>query len=187
MSGTDKHIPSASGDCPGAKHCHMVYMHYMDFMMTQEHKPDPVGTVEEVTQGCLLTRTRRISRVVTGIYDQELRSYGINAPQFSLLVLIARLGGASRADIARTNHQERSTSTRNLQLILSEGWAEEAPRGKRGRSRPVVISQAGRNLLDVAMPAWRVAQAKARRLLGGAGASAIAEAADNLPTEHPGA
>jgi DNA-binding MarR family transcriptional regulator len=166
----------------------MVYMHHMDFMMTNERKPNPdVGTVEEVTQGCLLTRTRRISRVVTGIYDQELRSYGINAPQFSLLVLIARLGGASRAEIARANHQERSTSTRNLQLILSEGWAEEAPRGKRGRSRPVVISQAGKDLLDTSMPAWRVAQAKARRLLGGAGASAIAEAADNLPTEHPGA
>jgi hypothetical protein len=50
-----------------------------------------------------------------------------------------------------------------------------------------VISQAGRDLLEAAMPAWRVAQTKAQRLLGGAGAAAIAEAADALPTEHPGA
>jgi hypothetical protein len=56
-------------------------------------------------------RTRRISRVVTNIYDQALRSHGVNASQFSLLVLIAKLGGASRAEIGRANYQDRSTLT----------------------------------------------------------------------------
>jgi len=140
--------------------------------------------VREITSSCLLTRTRRISRVVTNIFETELRPYGINAPQFSMLVLISRMGNASRAEIARENHQERSTSTRNLQLILSEGWAEEISDETSGRRKPIRISQAGKFILTAAMPAWRTAQAKTNQLLGETGASAIGAMADNLPIEH---
>jgi hypothetical protein len=40
--------------------------------------------IQEVTQSCLLTRARRISRVLTSLYDERLRPFGINAPQFTL-------------------------------------------------------------------------------------------------------
>lgn len=143
------------------------------------------GAVGEITVGCLLTRTRKISRVVTSIYDQSLRPHGVNAPQFSLLVLIARLGGASRAEIGRANYQERSTLTRNLALLLSEGWVEEAPAEGRGRRRSVVISQAGRELLASALPAWRSAQVAAGKLLGSDGVAAIVDMADGIPPYEP--
>jgi DNA-binding MarR family transcriptional regulator len=142
-----------------------------------------VGIVDEVTRHCLMTRSRRISRVVTSLFEQELRPFGVSPSQFSLLVLIAGMGGASRAEIGRANHQERSTSTRNLQLVLDQGWAEEIIPEK-GRSRPIVISKAGSDLLAEAMPAWRTAQAKAMQLLGRDGASAIVELSAGLPVEE---
>lgn len=40
------------------------------------------GVVGEIARDCLMTRTRRISRIITNLYDQALRPYGINAPQF---------------------------------------------------------------------------------------------------------
>jgi DNA-binding MarR family transcriptional regulator len=139
--------------------------------------------VGEVTQGCLLTRTRRISRVITSIYDEALRPFGVNAPQFSLLVLIAKLNGASRAEIGRANHQERSTLTRNLALLLSEGWIEEiVPKG--GRSRPILITGAGRELMASAGGAWRSAQSRAKQLLGEDGVTAIITVADSIPVDH---
>lgn len=137
---------------------------------------------DEITSQCLLTRTRSISRVVTSIYDQELRPFGVNASQFSMLVLIAHMGNASRAQLGRANHLERSTSTRNLQLMLADGWAVEVMPEK-GRSRPIVLSQAGRELLASAMPAWRAAQAKAKRLMGEEGAASLLNLAASLPTE----
>jgi DNA-binding MarR family transcriptional regulator len=147
-------------------------------------KAEPLlGIVDEVRSSCLMTRTRRISRVITNLFDQELRPFGLSASQFSLLVLIAGMGGASRAEIGRANYQERSTSTRNLQLVLDQGWAEELVPEK-GRSRPIVISEAGRDLLAEAMPAWRVAQAKVKQLLGGDGASAIVQLSASLPVEE---
>ncbi|GCE24502.1 transcriptional regulator [Dictyobacter kobayashii] len=150
-------------------------------MSTETTDADVVG---EITRNCLLTRARRISRIVTNLYDQELRPYGINAPQFSLLVLIARLGGASRAEIGRANYQERSTLTRNLALLLTEGWVEEMLSDQGGRSRPLVLSQAGRALLVSAAPAWRAAQMKAKQLLGEEGVTAIVGVADSIPLDE---
>jgi DNA-binding MarR family transcriptional regulator len=150
-------------------------------MMTNTESANPdIGLTKEVTSQCLLTRSRSIARVITSIYDQELRSFGVSASQFSMLILIAHMGGASRARLGRANHQERSTSTRNLQLVLAEGWAEEQ-QPEKGRSRPIVLSQGGRELLASAMPAWRAAQHKAKLLLGEDGAASLLNLAANLP------
>lgn len=134
----------------------------------------------EVTRDCLVTRTRRISRVLTGIYDQELRPFGINSPQFSLLVVISRLGPVSRAEIGRHNHQDRSTLTRNLQLILSEGWVEEIRHATGGRGRPIVLTRSGKDLLTRAAPAWRKAQVQAKAILGETGVNAVMDIAKDL-------
>jgi DNA-binding MarR family transcriptional regulator len=154
----------------------------MNTKTTRKHE-SVASLVDEVTRDCLMTRSRRISRVVTNIFDQELRPFGVSSSQFSLLVLIAGMDGASRAELGRANHQERSTSTRNLQLVLDQGWAEEMIPEK-GRSRPIVISKAGRELLAEAIPAWRAAQVKARQLLGHNGASAIVDLSARLPVEE---
>lgn len=149
--------------------------------MSTEQETADTSVVGEITRQCLLTRTRRISRIITNLYDQALRPYGINAPQFSLLVLIAKLGGASRAEIGRANYQERSTLTRNLALLLTEGWVEERVSEGGGRSRPLVLTQAGRDLLVSAAPAWRAAQAQAKQVLGEEGVAAIVGVADSIP------
>ena len=134
----------------------------------------------EIPLHCLLTRTRQISRVVTALYDQELRPYGVNSPQFTLLVLISQRGPVSRARLGRENHQDRSTLTRNLQPLIVQGWvAESAPDG--GRVRPLTLTAAGRELLREAAPAWLAAQDKAKALLGAAGADAIMKIAGDLP------
>ena len=135
---------------------------------------------DEISRDCLLTRTRRISRVLTGIYDEKLRPFGINSPQFSLLAVISRLGAASRADIGRANHQDRSTLTRNLQLLLSEGWIKEVSTAD-GPSRQIAITATGRNLVSRAAPAWRAAQGQAKTILGEAGVVAVIDIARELP------
>jgi DNA-binding MarR family transcriptional regulator len=139
--------------------------------------------VGEVVRECLLTRTRRISRVITNIYDHEMRPLGVGSAQISLLVTIARLDGASRAEIGRANYQDRSTLTRNLALLLKEGWVEEL--AAEGRSRPIILSKVGRELLTAAAPRWRAAQAEARKVLGNEGANALIDVADSLPLDHP--
>lgn len=73
----------------------------------------------------ILTRARRLSRAVTEIYDNKLQPFGVSAVQFSLLETIGRMQPTTRAEIARKQELDRSTLTRDLKSILSDGWVEE--------------------------------------------------------------
>jgi DNA-binding MarR family transcriptional regulator len=150
----------------------------MHAMTNDEITSANAAFVNEVVRECLLTRTRRISRVVTNIYDHEMRPLGVGSAQVSLLATIAKLDGASRAEIGRANYQDRSTLTRNLTLLLKEGWVKEL--AAEGRSRPIILTKAGRELLAAAAPRWRAAQAEARKVLGKEGADALVGVANSL-------
>jgi DNA-binding MarR family transcriptional regulator len=141
----------------------------------------------EMACGCVLTRARLIARVVTGIYDEALRPFEMGSPQFSLLIVISKIAPASRADIGRFNQLDRSTLTRNLQLLLAGGWIRETSRLDGGRGRPIVLTEAGRRLIVDAAPAWRSAQAKAEEALGKQGFKTLMQVGDgllNLPRAH---
>ena len=64
--------------------------------------------IADIGSTCVLMRTRLISRVITGIYDEKLQPFGIGSAQFVLLVVIYRLEPATRAKIARFHRQDRS-------------------------------------------------------------------------------
>jgi DNA-binding MarR family transcriptional regulator len=133
-----------------------------------------------MTLTCVLMRARLISKVMTAIYDEELRRFGIVSPQFALLVNICEIEPATRADIGRYHHQDRSTLTRNLKILLSEGWAEEVRDKRVCRGRPIVLTKVGKDLLRNGAAAWRVAQARAKALLGEEGVIAIADIANGI-------
>jgi len=137
----------------------------------------------------VLVRARLLSRAVTGIYDDKLRPFGISSAQFSLLAVIGHAAPTTRAEIARLQHLDKSTLTRNLRTILSEGWVEEVSTNADGRSRPLALTAAGRELLLNARPAWLEAQAEAKALLGKDGMNALISTADRIlhPSEIPSA
>jgi DNA-binding MarR family transcriptional regulator len=127
-----------------------------------EDHPTGENAIGAMARDCLLMRTRPVSRVVTSIYDEALRPFGIVSPQFALLQVIAKIGPASRAEIGRFHRQDRSTLTRKLRPMLSAGWIEEIQDGKHGRARPIAVTKAGGRLLQEAAPAWRSAQRRTR-------------------------
>lgn len=99
------------------------------------------------TDDNILMRTRRLSRAVTEIFDAKLRPFGISAVQFSLLEVIGRMQPTTRAAIARKQELDKSTLTRDLKSIFLEGWVEEVREHANGRSRPIALTEAGKQLL----------------------------------------
>ena len=140
---------------------------------------------------CLLLRTRLISRVITAIYDEKLKPFGIGSAQFALLVVIDQIGPATRAEIGCFQHQDPSVLTRNLKVMLAEGWIEEvkyqanARSRPDGRNRPVMMTKAGADLLRKAEPAWQTAQAQAKALLGKDGMIAIMDIGNRIMGPAP--
>jgi DNA-binding MarR family transcriptional regulator len=165
--------------------------HIFDFMQSDSQKLDSVDSqkldsvvskdvIAEMFKSCALMRSRLISKVITGIYDEELRPLKIGSAHFAVLVVICQIGPATRAEMGRILHLDRSTLTRDLKEILSEGWAEEIQKGADGRSRPIVLTMAGRDLLYRAVPAWQAAQEHAKALLGKGGVIAIVDIVNRI-------
>jgi DNA-binding MarR family transcriptional regulator len=137
--------------------------------MTRDHS----SIVEEISSGCLLGHWRKVNRVLTSIYEAEMRDWDLKPSQLNLLVAIAKAGPVRRIDLGKRLHLDPSTLTRNLRVILKQGWIEERPDEADQRSSRIKVTPKGRRLLDSIAPAWRRAQARARQMLGSQGAALV--------------
>jgi DNA-binding MarR family transcriptional regulator len=141
-----------------------------------------VRLAEDIGRSCLNMRARIVSRVVTGIYDEELRPLGIQASQLNLLVAVAGMGPVRRTDVGRYMHLDASTITRNLRVMETNGWIEEIADPSDGRGGPIRITRRGEALLARAAPAWRSAQRKASKHLGKNGKAALMQLSAAITT-----
>ncbi len=114
---------------------------------------------------CLASRTRALNRVITGIYNDALRSFGISGSQLDILVMAAKLDEASPSRLCRALTLDPSTLSRNTKRLRAKGWLEILP-ATDGRTQPFTVTREGRAMIERAFPAWRGAQEKARGVLG---------------------
>lgn len=108
---------------------------------------------------CTCFNLRKAARAVTQIYDAALKPIGLRATQFSLLAVVASIGAVDMTALAKAMVMDRTTLTRNLRPLLDRGLLEIAE-GTDRRRRPVVLTTAGRDAFDRALPLWRDIQAR---------------------------
>ena len=110
-------------------------------------------------------RARRLSRLVTRLFEDELRGQVLTVAQFTLLGATILAGPLSPARLTELLDLEKSTLSRNLRLLESQGFIRIEP-SARGTGREVSVTPRGERALVDAMPAWRSAQARAVAALG---------------------
>jgi DNA-binding MarR family transcriptional regulator len=111
-------------------------------------------------QNCLCLDARREAQRLTRAYDERLRPFGLTINQFSMLSTLILAGSLPVSNLAVRLGIDRTTLTRNIAVGETNGIVATRP-GKDARTRLVEITPAGRVLADEALPAWRMAQAKA--------------------------
>ena len=126
----------------------------------------------EVIHDCIATRLRMASRMITKVYDDALRPLGLKVTQMTMLVVAEDRGLIRQSEVGARLRLDDSTLSRNLERMRANGWLEEVA-GDDARVHSHRLTEAGRALLDKAVPAWRGAQAEALRLLGDAGVLAL--------------
>lgn len=117
---------------------------------------------------CACQNLRRVTRVVTRIYDHELGRAGIEITQFGLLTALDLTGEANQKRLSAGFAMDSTTLTRTLGLMLRQGWIR-AKRGKDKRERLFSLTRAGRRQLARAQPLWAAAQRRLRKEMGEAG------------------
>ena len=131
------------------------------------------AVADEIARDCVMTRWRMTNRVLSAIYDDELRPLGVRSGQLSLLVAVTKAGPVRRIELGRLLSLDPSTLTRNLALMVKHGWIEEVPDDGDQRGAPLQITDTGRKLLETLAPAWRRAQARAKKMLGRSGVDLV--------------
>ena len=137
------------------------------------HSTAHPSIIDQIASECLLGHWRKVNRALTGIYEAEMRDWGLKSSQLNLLVAVARAGPVRRIDLGKRLHLDPSTLTRNLQVMLKQGWIEERPDEADQRSTRLKTTPKGRKLLESIAPAWKRAQARAKQMLGSEGAALV--------------
>ena len=135
-------------------------------MNRQAFGEQPAATLFELP--CACQNLRRLSRVVTRIYDQELRRAGLEITQFGLLTALAKVGEANQKRLSTGFAMDSTTLTRTLKLLRKQGWVH-AKRGKDRRERLFSLTEAGKRQMAMAQPHWEQAERRLRKELGDAG------------------
>src|SRR5499427_8122117 len=108
-------------------------------------------TEREILENCACHKVRTAARAVTRAYDEALRPVGLRATQLSVLVAATADDALSITSLAKYMGMDRSTLTRNLRPLESEGLIRVGVEGWR-RSRALKITKKGRARLQEALP-----------------------------------
>jgi DNA-binding MarR family transcriptional regulator len=117
---------------------------------------------------CACQNLRRLTRITTRIYDQELKKSGLEITQFGLLTALTKTGEINQKRLSAGFAMDSTTLTRTLGPLLKKGWVQ-AKRGKDRRERLFTLTRAGERQLVEAQPYWEMAEQRLRRELGDAG------------------
>ncbi len=118
-----------------------------------------------IASECFAVRLRKLNRVVSALYDESLRPFGITIAQFNLLIAIGARGQSSPSQLVNSLSLEKSTVSRNIEKMRKNNWicfisAEDK------RSHLLALTPEGESILKKTIPAWNSAQKKAEKTLG---------------------
>jgi DNA-binding MarR family transcriptional regulator len=114
---------------------------------------------------CMCASFRRVSRMLTQLYDEALRPVGLRATQFTLLQTLSLAGEISQGQLGQMLAIDSTTLTRTLETMSQHGWLQER-RGKDRRERLLRLAKAGQRQLERSLPVWEKLQARLRQALG---------------------
>jgi DNA-binding MarR family transcriptional regulator len=135
-------------------------------MKTEALEKQPAGALFQLP--CACQNLRRLTRVVTRVYDQELRKAGLEITHFGLLTALAATGEANQKRLSAGFAMDSTTLTRTLSLLLKRGWIR-VKHGDDRRERLFSLTTAGRRKMAEAQPHWEQAERRLRQQLGDAG------------------
>jgi DNA-binding MarR family transcriptional regulator len=141
-------------------------------MRRRTHDEPRCDLPAEAGFGCVGYRVRRLSRVVSAIYDEAFAPLKLKISQFGILAMLSRRGPLTAADLCRLVVMDKSTASRNLQRMRRRGWLAPVQETA-GSGQRVSLTREGARVLQAAYPLWRKAQEEATRRLGADGLKAL--------------
>jgi DNA-binding MarR family transcriptional regulator len=138
-----------------------------------EQKPTPkLGIRSPVKLPCACATLRRASRVVTQLYDSELKATGLTITQFTLLQALDLASRVTQGQLGELLSIDSTTLSRTLRPLVKNRWIRSLA-GEDRRERFLELTPLGAKQLEGALPHWQRAQNSLRTALGESGWKAL--------------
>jgi DNA-binding MarR family transcriptional regulator len=118
---------------------------------------------ERVADTCYVIRLRVFNRLISRVYNEALSARALTVSQFNILTVIVRREPVAPHQISAVLQIEKSSLSRNIDLMRRKGWIITKSTGRRSL---ISVTEKGRNVYKTALPSWKDAQQKALTLTG---------------------
>ena len=112
-------------------------------------------------------------RALARRFDEALRPLGLTNGQFSLLMSLNRPQPPGMGSVASLLAMDRTTLTANLKPLERRGLVRVRIDDSDRRSRRLILTGEGRDLLAAALPVWQSRHHAIEKMLAGADAEAL--------------
>lgn len=131
---------------------------------------------------CYCVKLRRVANIVSGIYDDCLKSVGLSITQYSLLSNLKKIENCSVTDLANYVGLERTTVVRTLRPLFSKGLiADGSAPGQ--RNKILQVTEKGETMIAKCKVPWKEAQEEVERRIGKENAHMLIEILDQISDE----
>jgi DNA-binding MarR family transcriptional regulator len=127
----------------------------------------PYETTLLVRDCCLCLHVQRAARFLARRFDEVLRPYGLTNGQFSLLMSLNRPEPPPMGPVASLLAMDRTTLTAALKPLERRGLVKVSKDPADRRSRILILTAKGEDLLAGAMPAWQKTHLEIEQLMPG--------------------
>ncbi|HEU4976322.1 MAG TPA: MarR family transcriptional regulator [Baekduia sp.] len=90
---------------------------------------------------------RQAQQAMHGAIEQEVREYGLTAPQFSLMSALRHEPGVSVTELAQNSMLTQQTTSEIVRLLEAKGFVERSPDPSDRRIGRLQLTEAGRKSL----------------------------------------
>ena len=129
----------------------------------------PYATTLLVRDHCLCLHAQRAARALARRFDEAFRPLGLTNGQFSLLMSLNRPVPPPMGPVANLLAMDRTTLTAALKPLERRGLVRVEKDENDGRSRILILTAKGRELLARATPIWEQSHAEVEKQLGDKG------------------
>ncbi len=114
-------------------------------------------TCRDVVENCYGANLRKVTRMLSQVYDDALRPVDLRLTQFTLLAHLRVRGEMTVTRFADLMAMERSALARTLKPLERRGLVR-LDHGRDRRTRVAALTASGEETVETALPRWEAAQ-----------------------------
>ena len=117
-------------------------------------------------RNCVNAKLRRLHRMVEGVYQSQLRVFGLKGSMLSILFIIGKQELVNQKFIAEILLLDQSTMSRDIKKLESKGWIQKRVSSTDSRTSELSLTNDGIILLEEIAPVWEGLHQKVESVLG---------------------